>query len=374
VCLSRSGFLRTCVAASRPFQTCREKRPRLFFCAHYTMMSHPSSPGRTKGATCQTPQCTLLHGHDGAHSFEMSAGRSRVRKVASSFDPSELYSEDWLSGTAPSETLKTRRRSLEKRTTLKSGEVHAVDKLLARRGDGAATRYLVRWQGADPRDDTWEKPENIGDPAIEAFVNATNEKATVFVRGAPQLWLVETVLDRRVGRDGQKESKIRFVGYGSCGDEWVNDNAIQGRPEPPPAVITSTSAAPTSPQAQPAPAASPPPAKRARAASTNAVLPGSSLPASQAAASPAAPTKRAKAAPSAVSAVEGLKALLAGVDEEVHAAALRWCRENNVQKAALIAELHAEEDLIAALPINPAGLGANALRVRLARMRQAIMV
>ena len=75
-----------------------------------------------------------------------------------------------------------------------------------------------------------------------------------------------------------------------------------------------------------------------------------------------------------MSVVEGLKALLAGVDEEVHAAALRWCRENNVQKAALIAELHAEEDLIAALPINPAGLGANALRVRLARMRQAIMV
>ena len=157
-------------------------------------------------------------------------------------------------------------------------------------------------------------------------------------------------------------------------------------PEPPPAHGAERAAAPgAAPKASPpVPAASQPPAKRAKAAAV-AALESPQEPVQASASSTQPPAKRAKAVAAAPSpspppallptaaAVEGLKALVEGVDEAVYAAAVRWCRDNNVQKAALIAELKAEEDLIAALPMNPCGLGANALRVRIARMRQRSM-
>ena len=62
--------------------------------------------------------------------------------------------------------------------------------------------------------------------------------------------------------------------------------------------------------------------------------------------------------------VIGLSALMYGIDESVQAAALKWCHDNNVRKTALIAELNAVEGFIAAMPMNPSGLAANAIRMR----------
>ena len=79
-----------------------------------------------------------------------------MRKASSaSFDPSSVYSEDWLSGATESVTSRVRRQCLEKRATIKRGDVHEVDMLIARRGSegSESCRFLVRWQGADKREE-----------------------------------------------------------------------------------------------------------------------------------------------------------------------------------------------------------------------------
>ena len=339
-------------------------------------------PKKTCHWKCQGRHCRFPSGHEGAHSFEVTDGRDRERKRAVVVQ----YGDDWSGHKEASE--QGRSRQYERNSTVKIGHEHTVEKLIARRETNGSARYLVRWQGTSHKDDTWERAENIESSCVEEFFRSEYKRATVQVRKQPQTWLIETVVDRRVrASDGTPQSKVRWLGYGQHVDAWVDDADIKQPPTgtrppapapcPKPAVKKAAKAAvmPPTPLA-PAPRAPPPrvqapaPAVHAPAALPSTAAAPRKRPAPDQGKTSPPHVKHARP-PEVPGTVEGLPTLMDGIDDAVANAALDWCRENNVRKTSLIAELGAQESFIAALPMNPSGLGANALRARLAKLRTA---
>ena len=299
-----------------------------------------SKPGFCRAAG----QCTLLFGHQGAHSFELNVGRDRCRKTA----VVNMHGSDWRGPVEP--THNERRKQLQKRSSVTLGEQHEVEMLIAKRIADGEPRYLVRWAGKDQKEDSWEKATDIDAAAIEEFTYSKFKSATVKFRKVSQLWLIEQCLDRRIGPPSQ--SKVRWVGYGKRADQWVNDADIK-LPTPAPPTVPSPFPSATS-------AFSPVDPARAHArefgAATIASTGGGKRP---------RPAHSNETAPC----VEGLASVMDGIGGEfVHSAALEWCLSNNVQKISLVRELDAIDAFIAELPLNPSGLGAKALRQRLEKM------
>jgi hypothetical protein len=67
--------------------------------------------------------------------------------------------------------------------------------------------------------------------------------------------------------------------------------------------------------------------------------------------------------------VQGLSQLVKNLSEPVQAAALAWCLQQEVSAVGLIVECEEEENFLQALPMQPHGLPAKALRKRLAAVR-----
>ena len=297
---------------------------------------------------------------------ERMAGRDRQREAA----VITMYGDDWQGRAEP--TASQRRKGLQKMSTVTSGKTHTVDKLLAQRVDGKeGARYLVRWEGTNHREDTWECERNISDDVIEQFKYAPHQRASIKVRKVSQLWLIERIVDRRTcpGPDGAAQSKVRWLGYGPSVDEWVNDTDIKPpTPRPAPAAAELAQSPPKDTKNARVP--QPPPRKRPPSATQSPSKKGANKrPKTTCAVEPSAtqsPTKKgASKRRKTTCAVDGLSALMDGIDEDVQAAALDWCCDNSVRKTVLIAELGAVEDFIAAMPMNPSGLAANAIRMRL---------
>ena len=185
-----------------------------------------SKPGFCRAAG----QCTLLFGHQGAHSFELNVGRDRCRKTA----VVNMHGSDWRGPVEP--THNERRKQLQKRSSVTLGEQHEVEMLIAKRIADGEPRYLVRWAGKDQKEDSWEKATDIDAAAIEEFTYSKFKSATVKFRKVSQLWLIEQCLDRRIGPPSQ--SKVRWVGYGKRADQWVNDADIK-LPTPAPPTVPS---------------------------------------------------------------------------------------------------------------------------------------
>jgi hypothetical protein len=53
------------------------------------------------------------------------------------------------------------RAQLDKTTELENEEEYEVEKILAHRGEGPQTEYLVKWKGYDHDENTWEPIEHL---------------------------------------------------------------------------------------------------------------------------------------------------------------------------------------------------------------------
>lgn len=77
-------------------------------------------------------------------------------------------------------------------TTSSDGDEYAVDSILAKRGTGARTQYLVRWVGWPTWEATWEPRQNLSSAAdaVDAFENALRHAQvnTLGTRAEPDTW------------------------------------------------------------------------------------------------------------------------------------------------------------------------------------------
>lgn len=103
-------------------------------------------------------------------------------------------------------------------------------------------------------------------------------------------------------------------------------------------------------------------------------LPASKRPKTEHAGSSSAASSSAAASSSGTAGVvrvTGLADLLENQSDEVCAAALAWCEDNEVKNVKLICDAEADDAFVDALPIKRTGIPAIALRKRLARLRGA---
>jgi hypothetical protein len=130
---------------------------------------------------------------------------------------------------------------------MEEDQVYIVEKVVSKRkSKGGKTEYLIKWQGYEESDNTWEPADNVSDDLITEFELEQNPKKKKNDRTgqdyredskgsevtpdkenfdsdgseSEQVYIVEKVLSKRKSKSGKSEYLIKWQGYDDADNTW----------------------------------------------------------------------------------------------------------------------------------------------------------